>query len=652
MSSTVILDGLRTLRRLIRDAAMEAFQPPPVMTVSQWSDDFRLLPVTSAEPGPFRTDRLPYMRRIQDVLGDDTTREVVFAKSAQIAGSTVGENWLGFAIDQDPSGIICVWPTEKKLQTWSLTRLDPLLQDSPCLARKFPKTGRRDAGDSMAKKIFAGGFLLAITAKSTSDLKSTSARRAIAEELDEWEVDLKNQGDPLELLRVRQRTYWNSKLFIVSTPTTVEASRIWDELKQSSWEEYWVACPHCHEHQTLRWRDGDENPDEAGDYRLIWEKDAEGFLIPGTTRYVCVNGCVIEERWKSWMLEDTREKHGAQWRARNPGRSVVGFHINTIYSPLCAWDDIVLAFQRAKGNDGKLKTFVNTFLGLPYQGKGETISSHFLSQRAETYPTAGSGEQEVEVIPKGVGVLTAGVDVQGDRLELFVWGWGAESERWLIKWEQINGDPGKVDVWRELEKERIKLRRHESGNVLSIAAMCVDAGYQTDMVHAFCDAHGSADRVIAVVGRSGPGKKLLTPPDKQKFKRPGKRPTHVVGTDSGKSLVSSSLRVKEPGPSYVHFPTSTDSVLYEQLTSEKLVTKYVRGFPVRSWTLIAGRRNEALDGAVYAEAALMQIDPAIRSKLAHVVQTVNDIGATMAANAPQQASPASGRRMLSKGLPR
>jgi phage terminase large subunit GpA-like protein len=263
VSATVVLDGLRTLRRLIREAAIKAFQPPPEITISQWADDNRLLPQTSAEPGPFRTDRLPYMRRIQDVLGDDTTKEVVFAKSSQVGGSTCGEHLIGFTIDQDPSGIISVWPTEKKLQKWSLTRLDPLLHDTPCLARRFPRTGRRDAGDSMSTKIFPGGFLIAITAKSASDLKSDSARRAIAEELDEWEVDLKNQGDPLELLRVRQRTFWNRKLLIVSTPTTAEASRIWDELTNSSWEEYWVPCPHCGEFQVLRWRDGDESPDEA-----------------------------------------------------------------------------------------------------------------------------------------------------------------------------------------------------------------------------------------------------------------------------------------------------------------------------------------------------------------------------------------------------
>jgi phage terminase large subunit GpA-like protein len=311
------------------------------------------------------------------------------------------------------------------------------------------------------------------------------------------------------------------------------------------------------------------------------------------------------------------------------------------------------AFERNRGSEEKMKTFVNTWLGLPYRAKGEALSSHYLAQRAEPYPTAGSGEHEIEVIPKGVGVLTASVDVQGDRIELFIWGWGAGKERWFISWDQIHGDPGKPDVWRELEKLRLKPRRHESGATLTIAAMCVDAGYQTDAVHNYCDAHAMSDRVIAVVGRAGGAKKLLTPPEKKKFKRPGSRPTHVVGSDSGKSLLASALRVKKVGPDYVHFPSSTDPVFYEHLTAERLVTRYVSSQPVRTWTLISGRRNEGLDGTVYAEAALQLLGVNIREQLAGIVKKVNEIGATQAGAAIQQNGRSQGRpRQISKGLDR
>jgi hypothetical protein len=161
--------------------------------------------VDERRAGALPHDRIPYLRKIQDALGDETVGAVVFAKSAQVAGSTAGENFVGFLIDHSPCAILEVWPTEKKLNAWSLTRLDPMLQDTPALAKKFPRSGRREAGNSLDKKIFPGGWLMAITAKSTSDLKSSSARVAIAEEVDEWEGDVGDQGDPLALLRVRLR---------------------------------------------------------------------------------------------------------------------------------------------------------------------------------------------------------------------------------------------------------------------------------------------------------------------------------------------------------------------------------------------------------------------------------------------------------------
>jgi phage terminase large subunit GpA-like protein len=639
-----VLDGLRTLRKLVAAAAVEVFQPTPKLTVSEWADANRLLPSTSAEPGRFRTDRIPYLRRIQDALGDETIGAVVFAKSAQVAGSTAGENFVGFLIDHSPCAILEVWPTEKKLNAWSLTRLDPMLQETPSLAKKFPRSGRREAGNSLDKKLFPGGWLMAITAKSTSDLKSSSARVAIAEEVDEWEGDVGDQGDPLALLRVRLRTFWNAKLFIVSTPTIEGHSRVWREIEDSTWGEFWVPCPHCGEFQTLRWRDGDESPDDAGDYRLIWDKDEEGRVIRGSTKYVCVSGCLIDERHKQQILER------GEWRERHPGRPTVGFHINTIYSPLCRWDTIAEEFSKAVKNPQEMKTFVNTFLGLPYRERGESINAHFLASREEQYPSSGSGDGAVELIPAGVGLLTAGVDVQGDRIELLVWGWGTGEERWLIAWEVLNGDPGQKEVWAELERRRLAQRPHECGATLAIAAMCVDAGYQTDHVHAYCSPRFHQN-VIAVVGRDGPGRKLLEAPDPKKYKRSNKkRPTHIVGSDSGKSAFFSALRIEKPGPGHVHFPTSVDPVFYDQITSERLVTEFRKGRALRVWKKIEGRANEGLDMTNYAGAALVLLGPTVRAKLPEFVEKVKAAGEALKAGRSLPAPPPRGRRILSRGI--
>lgn len=632
-------EGLRTLRRGIATAAFTIFRPPPTLTVSQWADENRVLPATSAEPGRWRTTRVPYTKRIMDVLGDEVTREVVMAKSAQTAGTSVGENYLGYVIDQSPSALLTVWPTEKALRAWSTKRLAPLLTDTPCLQAKFPRSGRRDSKNSIASKEFPGGYIQALTAKSTADLRSHSSRRAIAEEVDEWEGDVGEQGDPLQLLRRRMITFWNSKFFMVSTPTLSGFSRIWSELETSTWEEFWVPCPHCDHFQTLRWRDSDLDKYEAGTYRLVWEKDDSGELIPGTCCYVCEKcGVSINERYKAWMLEQGFLRGGVDgWRPRFPGRAKIGFHINTIYSPLCKWDDIVAAFQPAVKNPAEMKTFVNTMLGMPYAEEGESISSHFLSQRTEAYPAP---------VPNGVGLLTAGVDVQGDRLELAVYGWGAGEEKWLIAWEQFDGDPGSDQVWKDLDARLLSPFKHESGALVRIAAACVDAGYMTDKVHRFCDARASR-RIIATVGRAGRGRKLIQAPVPQKYRRTGskKKPTHVIGVDSGKDLLHARLKLKAPGPGYVHFPDTLEMVFFDQLTAEQLATEYHKGRPSRIWRKPKDRANEALDLTIGAMAALAYLGPKVIKQLGELATKLSAAGP-----APGATPKPGGRRMISHGI--
>jgi phage terminase large subunit GpA-like protein len=170
-------------------------------------------------------------------------------------------------------------------------------------------------------------------------------------------------------------------------------------------------------------------------------------------------------------------------------------------------------------------------------------------------------------------------------------------------------------------------------------------------VHRFCRPR-FAQNLIAVVGRDGPGRKLLEAPDRQKYKRSTKkRPTHIVGVDSGKSQLASALRVAEPGPDYVHFPDSVDPIFYDQLTAERLTTEYRKGRATRVWKVIEGRRNEALDTTVYAEAALQLLGNNIRQQLGSHVERVNALGAQLRAGLPvtPRARP-TGRRVLSSGV--
>lgn len=649
-------DDVSRLREVAGRVCADVFAVLDELTVSECADRYRILPKTSAESGRFDTDRIPYLRGIQDALSNPDIAEVVFAKGAQVAGTTVGENYILYVMVQDPSALLSVWPTKEKYQIWVGERLDPMIDDCDVLRSKFPRSnrrdepggGRRESGDSLARKVFSGGFLQCLTSKSTSLLKSIAAQRVILEEVDEFVPTA--QGDVVELTRVRQRTYGSSrKLYMCSTPTLVPTpdggSRVWKELSKSTWHEFWVPCPHCDEYQVLTWRDGEGDDYTAGNLYFVWEKDAEGYPIPGTARCVCQKcGTEIEERDKMGMLRR------GEWRARFPGRAMVGFHISALYSPLCTWDDLVEAFARAvRGGPDEMMVFVNTWLGLPYQDRVSRVDVHFLASRREPY-----GE-DVDV-PNGVGVLVAGADVQSDRVEVFVWGYGKDEQAWLIAWEIVEGDPQKPSTWKKVAAVLERHWTHASGAKLRIAAMAVDAGYATEYVHRFCDGHPQA---FAVVGRSGPGKPMLVPPDvsrtkwraKGRKKKAAKRPTHVVGTDTLKNdLLRTRLQITKEGPHFIHFPNWLDPVFFDQLTAEHLTVVYRDRRPVRVWTPIEGRANEALDGWVYARAALRKLELETPNLLAQL-----EPWAQMLTNWKPNAKPATpkgprGRRVISKGV--
>lgn len=612
------------VRAEIRRTIDDAWAPRNEEPLSDWADAYFKLPSTSAEPGPFQTDRIPYLRGILNALGDDAILEVSFAKSSQVAGSTLAEILIAHRIIERPCGILSIWPGEKKLRRWSRTRLEPMIQSMPQLAARIGRItdsgekrgGRREASDTIDLKEFANGFLMCLTSLSTSDLKSTSAPVLVLEELDEWIID-PDQGDSEELAERAARTFPLRKIYRPSTPTLDGHSRIWKHLERSTWHEYWVPCPHCRNFQTLRWRASDnDGEEEAGDYHLFWEKDGDSQVIPGTTCYRCVHcATLIEERFKMPMLER------GEWRPRFPQRRAVGFHINTLYSPLCSWDDVAMKFTTSVGDDEKMKTFDNTWLGLPHKAKTQQVESNVLSQRAEPYG-------DTTEVPDGVGCLTAGVDVQGDRLEVVVWGWGEHQESWAIAWEQIDGDPGTQRPWDELDAFLLRGWRTQTGAQLRIAAAAVDAHYQSEQVHSFCETR-SARRVIPIIGKEGAGRPLLRAPDPRKFKkaRNQRRPSHLVGVDSGKALLMSRLRLKlelgKPTPhGYVHFGAHLDSVFYDQLTAEKLTTVYARGIPKRQWVKIPGRNNEVLDCTIYAMAALTYLGPQVVASLGHLAEQV------------------------------
>lgn len=569
-------------------------------------------------------------------------------------------NAVGYYIDQEPSPLLVIQPNVKPMaEEWSKNRLAPMLRDTPQLRGKVRDPRARDSGNTILTKSFPGGSLAVIGANSPAGLASRPIRIVLADELDRWPSSAGSEGDPLSLAEARTITYRHRRKVVkVSTPGNQGESRIEREWAASDQRHFHVPCPHCGEYQPLEWRDSGGKPTitaGSGAFRLVWDKEGSGDQAvhrPETAVYVCRHGCVIEEVHKPGMLAAGR------WVKHNPKSDRAGFFISGLLSPWVRWSEIAAKWLRAKDDDEQRKTFFNTILGLLYKLEGEEADPAKLSGRRESYAAE---------VPAGVGVLTAAVDVQGDRLEVEVRGWGAEEESWQILLERIYGDPEEADVWERLEAIRLREWQHESGARLRIRAMMVDAGYSTDAVYRYVRLRQKAG-VYAIKGVDGAKEPMSRA---QKANKDGVK-AYSINPSKLKDVLFARLRRVVAGPGFLHFgpeeQTRADDAYFLQFGAEKRVVEWKGNRPVVSYRNPSKKRNEAIDLYVYNLAAVRSLGTAVTSRLAAVVAQVQSAGAhtrqRMAeaeargegrplppSPPPTAAAPRSrGRRMVSKGM--
>ncbi|WP_229678206.1 phage terminase large subunit family protein [Caldovatus sediminis] len=540
----------------------------------------------SAEPGRWRTDRAEYQRGIMDAVSDPDVETVVVMKSAQIGWTEILNNVVGYHIHQDPAPLLVVQPTVEMGESWSKDRLAPMLRDSPALRGRVADPRSRDGANTLLHKMFPGGHLTIAGANSPASLASRPIRVVLFDEVDRYPASAGTEGDPITLGRKRTATFWNRKVLMGSTPTIAGVSRIEAAWEQSDRRRYWVPCPHCGERQTLRWA------------QVQW---ADG--RPETARYHCAHcgaGWSDAERWAAVRR--------GEWRAEAPFAGTAGFHISELCSPWRRLAETVADFLAAKDRPETFKAWVNTALGETWQERGEAPDWARLLERREAGMERG-------VVPAGVSVLTAGVDVQGDRIEVAVWGWGPGFESWLVETDVFPGSPASSEPWDALAAMLARDWECAGGETMRIAKVGVDTG-GTATSAVYAHLRRSRDpRIMPLKGVEGWARA-----------QPVSGPTHVDVTEGGRKLrrglrlwtVAVSvykadlyrrlwLSRGEDGSiprGWVHLPEWMEPELVRQLVAEQLVTvKDRRGFARQEWRKLRDR-NEQLDMAVYARAAL------------------------------------------------
>ena len=582
---------MATVDELIREVAA-AWRPPKRMTLSEWSDNHAFLSAeSSAQEGRWRT--LPYQRGMMNAMTDPAVEQIVVIKSARVGYTKMLNNLIGYHIHQDPCAIMVVQPTIEDAEGYSKEEIAPMLRDTPALRGLVAEAKSKDSNNTILSKSFPGGTLSLVGANSPRGFRRVSRRVVLFDEVDGYPPSAGAEGDQIKLGIRRSEYFWNRKIVAGSTPTIKGASRVEGMFEDTDQRRYFVPCPHCGEHQHLKW---------SG---ITWPKGK-----PEEAYYVCEhNGCIIEHSQKYDMIE------AGEWRptkeASKPG--LVGFHIWAAYSysPNASWGQLATEFVEAKGDPLKLKTFINTVLGETFEVQGERVSDHELAQRAEDYGT--------DPLPEGVVLLTAGTDVQADRLVSELVGWGSGEESWSIDFIETYGNPDLDDVWRIHDASVLnRVFSRPDGVQLRVARCCVDSGgSSTAAVYEQVKARQAGGVLLAIKGMAGEGRPIIGNPTRTNL---AKIPLFPVGTFAAKDLVMGRLKITEPGPGYCHLPKRYRPGFFEELTAEEVRTKHSKGFATREFVKIRAR-NEALDCRVYATAAFASLN----IRIDELVEAMNSV---------------------------
>jgi phage terminase large subunit GpA-like protein len=573
--------------------------PDPALWVDEWADRHMVIPpeLGSAEPGRYRLSRTPFAKDVMRALSPEhPARRVVVKGASQLLKTQVGLNWICAMIAGSPANTIMLQPTDKLAKRVS-SRFDKTAAAVKVVAERVaPKRGR-DNRNTLDTKEFKGGTLWILTGRSASNLSEASARYVYADEVDRILRELKGEGDPISLLEKRQATFGRkAKGYFTSSPTEEGASRIEEMYQHGNQHRLFVPCPHCEEMQRLEW---DSLYADVGQ-RKAW--------------MVCTeNGCIIEEHAKPWMLE----RH--EWRPQSEGDGETwSYEISYLYAPL-GWDSWWKMYQEhsdaeeamRRGDVEKMQVFKNTRLAQTWTNRVSKIEPSRLKELAEDYRRG--------TAPEPVTVITAAADIQANRIELQIVGWGQGDngmEPWLLDAFIFYGDPTLGEVWSDLDAVLTTPVQHDSGALLAIRAVCIDSGNgdSTQEVYEFIRkrksraVYGQRQTVIAVKGASVYRKPIIAgKPGKVEYNHRGKPVTGgaevwMIGTDTAKDWIFNRLSLKDK--TVIHTSSDFELGIYEQILSEAKITRYESGRMKRRYELIKrGSRNEQLDMLVYNLAA-------------------------------------------------
>lgn len=557
-------------------SAFRCFKPPLRLSLPDWIEkNIRLAAGSAALPGPMRL--YPYQRDLAAAIGDPELERVTVVKGVRIGWTALLTGALGHFVKNDPSPIIALLPTESDCRDYTTADLEPTFEASPALRGMLSDDQKEGERNTMLSRRFSGGSLRIIAAGAPRNLRAKTARILVADEADAMAIT--PEGDPLVLAERRTLSFPNRKIIIGSTPVFEDTSAVLRRYAESDQRIFEVPCPNCGAMTEILWQ------------HIVWEDDK-----PETACFKCPHcEALISERSKNLMV-----MHG-EWRATKPEiKNHAGFRVNCLVSPLAnaRWGLLAGEFLKAQGDPTKLQVFRNTILAEGWREPGEELDEDDLFSRREAFG--------LDAMPEEVLLITCGVDVQADRLETTILGHAKDGEMFVLEHHVIWGAPTDDETWAEVDQLLATQWRHPFGNSIGIDACAIDSGgHWTESVYNFCFPR-LRRRVLAIKGMAGP-RPILQASNSGKVKR-GR--IFIVGVDTIKAALFSRLK-RNHG---IRFSQTLEKPWFDQLCSERLVVRYVKGAPQRRFERLPGKAAEALDATCYAIAARQIISASLSDR--------------------------------------
>jgi len=548
----------------------EFLRPPPKYTPSQWSEANVKIPLGNAVPGAIRFANAPYQVEPLDMFADPDVERITLMWGAQLGKTQLLNCAMGYFIAHEPASQMMMQPSQGDLHTWLETKFNPMCETNEALRDRIAKPRSREGVNNQSMKSYPGGFLMFSWSGSARTMRGRSAPKIYCDEVDGY--DYTAEGHPVSLLWQRAATFGDQrKLLVTSTPTIKGSSFVEKSYEDGDMRQFWIPCPHCNKEILLKWAN------------IQWDKNEEGIHMPDTAFYACQEcGSPISDTEKRMALRQGR------WIAQKVFTGHASYHLNELYSGFRRWKDIVRSFLEKKATND-LQSFVNVSLAETWEENGEWIDDETLYGRREP----------MDYVPRDVLFITSGVDIQDNRIELSIVGWGRNDESWVIEHETLWGDPSTPHVWEALDASLMRTYQTEDGRNLGIRASAVDSGgHHTNAVYHYCKRN-VARNIYAIKGIPGEGKPIAGRPTKSNSVKCNLFP---IGVHTAKMLLLSRLKIDQPGGGYIHFSEKLDEEYFKQLTSEKLTIRYHRGYQKREFKKTRPR-NEALDCYVYALAS-------------------------------------------------